>query len=166
MNRKDFMRITSFPGIGYGLLFYEIEALMKFIKSTRKKFKAKRFAWGAASSAYQTEGAVNEDGKTPSIWDKFSHLKNKVKNNENGDVATDFYHRYTEDIKLLEKMNMNSFRFSLAWTRIIPEGTGKVNPKGVDFYHRVIDQCLKQGIVPWVTLYHWDLPRILQDKGG
>ncbi len=139
---------------------------MKFIKSTRKKLNPKRFAWGAATAAYQTEGAINEDGKSPSIWDVFTHKKNKIKNNENGDVATDFYHRYAEDIKLVEKMKMNAFRFSLSWPRIMPDGTGKVNSKGVDFYQRVIDQSLKRGIESWVTLYHWDLPQILEDKGG
>lgn len=125
-----------------------------------------KFAWGVATSAYQTEGAITADGKSLSIWDNFSHKKNKIKNNENGDVAVDYYNRYSEDIELIRNMNMNAFRFSLSWPRILPEGTGKVNTKGVDFYKRVIDTCLQKGIEPWITLYHWDLPQVLEDKGG
>lgn len=124
------------------------------------------FLWGVATAAYQIEGAVNEDGRSPSIWDTFSHTPGKIKTGENGDVACDFYHRYHDDIALIREMNMQVHRFSLAWPRILPGGTGPVNPKGLDFYHRVIDRTLELGLQPWVTLYHWDLPQVLEDKGG
>ncbi len=124
------------------------------------------FLWGVATAAYQIEGAVNEDGRSPSIWDTFSHTPGKIKTGENGDVACDFYHRYQGDIALIREMNMQVHRFSLAWPRILPGGTGPVNPKGLDFYHRVIDRTLELGLEPWVTLYHWDLPQALEDKGG
>ncbi|GIW34874.1 GH1 family beta-glucosidase [Meiothermus sp.] len=124
------------------------------------------FRWGVATAAYQIEGAVNEDGRSPSIWDTFSHTPGKIKTGENGDVACDFYHRYREDIAFIREMNMQVNRFSLAWPRILPEGTGPVNPKGLDYYHRVIDRTLELGLEPWVTLYHWDLPQVLEDKGG
>ncbi|MBN2613483.1 MAG: beta-glucosidase [Bacteroidales bacterium] len=139
---------------------------MKFLKSIHKKTKRKYFAWGAAAAAYQTEGAVDTDGKGPSIWDVFTHRKGKIKNNENGDTATDFYRNYKEDIRLLHSINLNAFRFSLSWPRIMPEGRGAINEKGLDYYEKVIDFCLERGIEPWVTLYHWDLPQALEDKGG
>ncbi|GIW23856.1 GH1 family beta-glucosidase [Meiothermus sp.] len=124
------------------------------------------FRWGVATAAYQIEGAVNEDGRSPSIWDTFSHTPGKIKTGENGDVACDFYHRYREDIAFIREMNMQVNRFSLSWPRILPGGTGAVNQKGLDFYHRVIDRTLELGLEPWVTLYHWDLPQVLEDKGG
>ena len=124
------------------------------------------FFWGTATASYQIEGATDKDGKSKSIWDTFTHTPGKVKNNENGDTAVDHYHRYEEDIELMANINLNSYRFSLAWTRIIPEGIGKINPKGVDFYSRLIDKCLEKNIEPFITLYHWDLPQSLQDKGG
>jgi beta-glucosidase len=117
------------------------------------------FLWGVATSSYQIEGAVNQDGRSPSIWDTFSHTTAKIKTGENGDLACDFYHRYQGDIALISEMNMQVNRFSLAWPRILPGGTGQVNQKGLDFYHRVIDRTLELGLEPWVTLYHWDQPR-------
>ena len=124
------------------------------------------FKWGVACASYQVEGAWNIDGKGPSIWDNFSHKRRKIHNQENGDVATDFYHRYKEDIELLKDLGFSVFRFSISWSRIFPEGTGEINPKGVEFYHKVIDECVAAGIEPWITLYHWDLPQALQDQGG
>ncbi len=124
------------------------------------------FLWGVATAAYQIEGGWNEDGKGPSIWDTFSHKKGNIKNNETGDVSCDFYHNYASDIGLVKKMNMDVFRFSTSWSRVLPNGIGQVNQKGLDFYHRVIDSCLEQGVQPWITLYHWDLPQALEDKGG
>ncbi|RDI96096.1 beta-glucosidase [Meiothermus sp. QL-1] len=124
------------------------------------------FRWGVATSAYQIEGAVREDGRGPSIWDTFAHAPGRIKTGENGDVACDFYHRYAEDIALIRSLNFQAHRFSLAWPRILPEGRGRVNPKGLDFYHRVIDRTLELGLEPWVTLYHWDLPQALEDQGG
>jgi len=126
----------------------------------------KDFVWGAATSAYQIEGAWNEDGKGKSIWDTFSHIPGKVANNENGDIAVDHYHRYKDDIRLMADLGLKAYRFSTSWTRILPDGTGKVNKKGLDFYDRLIDELLKNKIEPYVCLFHWDLPQALQDKGG
>ncbi|MCF0147573.1 MAG: beta-glucosidase [Clostridium sp.] len=127
---------------------------------------AKDFLFGAASASYQVEGAWNEDGKGVSNWDVFSKIPGKTFEGTNGDVAVDHYHRYKEDIKLMAEMGLESYRFSISWPRIIPNGTGEVNPKGLEFYNNIIDECLKYGIVPFVTLYHWDLPQVLEEKGG
>jgi len=126
----------------------------------------KNFIWGVATSAYQIEGAWNEDGRGLSIWDTFSHTPGKIANNENGDIAADHYHRWKEDIALLSDMGIQAYRFSTAWPRILPDGTGKVNKKGLDFYDRLVDELLKRKIEPYVCLFHWDLPQTLQDKGG
>jgi beta-glucosidase len=124
------------------------------------------FAWGAASSAYQIEGAWNEDGRGLSIWDTFSHTRGRVERSENGDIACDFYHRWQQDLNLASELNLNAFRFSISWPRIFPSGTGQINPAGLDFYDRLVDGLLACGIEPYLTLYHWDLPQALQDKGG
>ncbi|MGX1669089.1 GH1 family beta-glucosidase [Streptomyces sp. NPDC055400] len=124
------------------------------------------FAWGTATSAYQIEGAVAEDGRAPSIWDTFSHTPGKVDNDDHGDVACDHYHRWREDIALMKQLGTNAYRLSLAWPRIVPGGDGPVNAKGLDFYDQLIDGLLEAGIEPSVTLYHWDLPQTLQDRGG
>ena len=124
------------------------------------------FLIGAATAAYQVEGAVKEDGKGVSNWDVFSRIEGKTLNNTNGDIAVDFYHHYREDIALMAEMGLESYRFSIAWTRIYPDGTGRVNQKGIEFYNAVIDECLNYGIVPFVTLYHWDLPQALEENGG
>jgi beta-glucosidase len=124
------------------------------------------FLWGVATAAYQIEGGHDADGKGPSIWDTFSHRKGKIDRNEHGDVSCDFYHTYKQDLALLKSLNMDVFRFSTAWARVLPNGTGQVNNKGLDFYKRVVDTCLEMGIQPWMTLYHWDLPQALEDRGG
>jgi beta-glucosidase len=124
------------------------------------------FYWGVATAAYQIEGAWDADGKGESIWDKFTHKASNVKDRTNGKEATDFYNRYEADLKLLKNLNFKNFRFSFSWPRILPDGTGKVNEKGIDFYDRMIDSCLELGIEPWAMLYHWDLPQKLSDKGG
>lgn len=124
------------------------------------------FRWGVATSAYQIEGAWDEDGKGVSIWDTFAHTPGKVKNDENADVANDHYHRYPEDVALMKEIGANAYRFSIAWPRIFPEGTGSPNPKGLDFYSRLVDELLAADIEPFVTLYHWDLPQKLQDDHG
>ena len=126
----------------------------------------KDFIWGVATSAYQIEGAWNEDGRGLSIWDTFSHTPGKIANNENGNIAADHYHRWKEDIALLSDMGIQAYRFSTAWPRILPDGTGKVNKKGLDFYDRIVDELLKRKIEPYVCLFHWDLPQTLQDMGG
>src|SRR5499427_9031976 len=122
------------------------------------------FKWGVATSSYQIEGAWNEDGKGPSIWDTFTHVPGNVRNNDNGDVANDHYHRYKEDVALMNDIGATAYRFSIAWPRIFPEGTGRPNPKGLDFYKRLVDALLTAGIEPFATLYHWDLPQTLQDR--
>ena len=126
----------------------------------------KGFYWGTATAAYQVEGAVHEDGRGDSIWDRFAHTPGKIKDGSTGDVACDHYHRYREDIGLMRAMNLNSYRFSIAWPRVFPSGTGAVNSKGLDFYKRLLDELLAAGIRPLPTLYHWDLPQALEDRGG
>jgi beta-glucosidase len=116
------------------------------------------FVWGVATSAYQIEGAVNIDGRGPSIWDVFSHTAGKIVHGDTGDIACDHYHHWKEDIQLMKNLGIKSYRFSLAWPRILPEGRGKVNQPGLDFYSRLIDALLEAGILPMVTLFHWDLP--------
>ncbi len=126
----------------------------------------KDFLWGTATAAFQIEGAVNEDGRGESIWDRFSHTPGKVYRNQNADIACDHYHRYREDIRLMKNVGLRSYRFSIAWSRIFPAGGGKLNIPGLDFYQRLVDDLLADEIVPMITLYHWDLPQSLQDKGG
>ncbi|MBN1438094.1 MAG: beta-glucosidase [Anaerolineales bacterium] len=124
------------------------------------------FLWGVSSSAYQIEGAWNEDGKGPSIWDWYSHLPGKTARGETGDVACDHYHRWREDLDLLKALGVGAYRFSVSWSRVIPEGRGKINPKGLDFYDRLVDGLLERGIEPFPTLHHFDLPLALHKKGG
>jgi beta-glucosidase len=124
------------------------------------------FVWGAATAAYQIEGAWNEDGKGESIWDRFSHTPGMITNADTGDVACDHYHRYTEDIALMRALGLKAYRFSTAWTRVFPDGRGCINSKGLDFYDRLVDAMCAANLEPFLTLYHWDLPQALQDQGG
>ena len=124
------------------------------------------FRWGAATASYQIEGAVAEDGRTPSIWDTFSHTPGKVVGGDTGDMAADHYHRYRDDIALMGGLGLTAYRFSASWSRVVPGGSGAVNPSGIDFYSRLVDELLGQGIEPLLTLYHWDLPQELEDAGG
>ena len=124
------------------------------------------FYWGTATSAYQIEGAWNEDGKGPSIWDTFAHTPGKIQNGDTGDVADDHYHRYREDVGLMKDLGASAYRFSISWPRIFPQGVGTPNLRGIDFYNRLVDELRRAGIEPFATLYHWDLPQALQDKGG
>jgi beta-glucosidase len=126
----------------------------------------KDFVWGAATAAYQVEGAWREDGKGESIWDRFSHTPGRVERGETGDVACDQYRRYGEDIALMRALGLGAYRFSISWPRIFPAGRGEVNAKGLDHYERLVDALLAAGIAPWVTLYHWDLPLTLESEGG
>jgi beta-glucosidase len=124
------------------------------------------FLWGAATSAYQIEGAADEDGRGASIWDTFCATPGKVANGDSGEIACDSYNRYAQDIALMRELGLNAFRFSIAWPRIVPNGRGRVNEPGLDFYDRLVDELLAAGIRPFVTLYHWDLPQALEDAGG
>ncbi len=124
------------------------------------------FVWGAATASYQIEGAVNEDGRGPSIWDTFSRSPGRVYAGHTGDVACDHYHRYVEDVALMADLGLASYRYSIAWPRVQPDGTGPVNTRGLDFYDRLTDELIGKGIDPVVTLYHWDLPQALEDRGG
>ncbi|MFZ4549219.1 MAG: glycoside hydrolase family 1 protein, partial [Bacteroidales bacterium] len=133
--------------------------------STEKGFGS-GFNWGVSTAAYQIEGAWNIDGKGKSIWDTFSNTKGKTWQGQNGNIACDFYHRFEQDIRLMVRLKIPNFRFSLSWSRIIPNGIGNVNPLGIEYYNRVIDFCLEVGIEPWISLYHWDLPHELENKGG
>lgn len=126
----------------------------------------KGFLWGSATASYQVEGAVNVDGRGPSIWDTFSHTPGKTNDGDTGDVANDHYHLYKQDVALMKAMGLQTYRFSVAWPRIFPNGTGSSNPKGIDFYSRLVDELLANNIQPYCTLFHWDLPQALEDKGG
>ncbi|MDR2228407.1 MAG: beta-glucosidase [Flavobacteriaceae bacterium] len=132
---------------------------------TKEAF-GKDFIWGVSTAAYQIEGAHNLDGKGPSVWDIFVQKRNKIFRNHTGDIACDHYNRYIDDLYLMHSMNIRNYRFSVSWSRILPEGTGQINQAGIDFYNKLIDFSLELGITPWVTLYHWDLPHSLEVKGG
>ncbi|MCL1671115.1 GH1 family beta-glucosidase [Elizabethkingia ursingii] len=132
---------------------------------TKEAF-GKDFIWGVSTAAYQIEGAHNLDGKGPSVWDTFVQKRNKIFRNHTGDIACDHYNRYIDDLYLMHSMNIRNYRFSVSWSRILPEGTGRINQAGIDFYNKLIDLSLELGITPWVTLYHWDLPHSLEVKGG
>ncbi len=124
------------------------------------------FVWGAATSAYQIEGAWDKDGKGPSIWDTFAHTPGKIDGGDTGDIAIDHYHRYQEDVQLAKQLDLTAYRFSVSWPRIFPAGKGQINQRGLDFYDRLVDSMVALGIEPYITLYHYDLPQALEDKGG
>jgi len=124
------------------------------------------FRWGTAVAAFQVEGAVNADGRAASIWDTFTKKKGRIKNSDHADTACDFYTNYESDLDLVRELGFEHFRFSISWSRILPKGTGEINQAGIDFYNRLIDKCLQLGIEPWITVYHWDLPQALEDRGG
>ncbi|HJT18460.1 MAG TPA: family 1 glycosylhydrolase, partial [Thermoanaerobaculia bacterium] len=124
------------------------------------------FLWGAATSAYQVEGSPLADGAGPSIWHRFSHTPGRVASNETGDVACDHYHRYETDIALMRELGLTAYRFSVSWSRVFPDGKGRVNEKGLDFYRRLVDALRNANIQPLITLFHWDLPAALDDRGG
>ncbi len=137
----------------------------EFSNLTKRQFGGE-FVWGVSTAAYQIEGACQSDDKGESIWDRFVKKKGAIYRGEHGDIACDFYNRYEQDIQLMQEMNLRNFRFSISWTRVIPNGYGTGSRDGIDFYNRVIDFCLERGITPWVTLYHWDLPQKLEELGG
>lgn len=133
---------------------------------TQRRQFPRDFLWGAATSAYQIEGSPLADGAGPSIWHRFSHTPGRTMNDETGDVACDHYRRYKDDVALMRELGLKSYRFSISWSRVLPDGTGAVNERGLDFYRRLVDELLAAGIQPLVTLYHWDLPAALDDRGG
>ena len=124
------------------------------------------FTWGFAASGYQVEGAAAEDGRGRSIWDTFAGQPGAIADGSTGDVATDHYHRYPEDVRLMADLGARAYRFSIGWPRVLPTGTGDVNQRGIDFYERLVDALLDAGVQPLVNLFHWDLPQALQDRGG
>jgi beta-glucosidase len=139
---------------------------MESIANDGRRLFPPEFRWGAAVSAYQIEGAVGEDGRGESIWDRFSALPGNIVGGDSGAVACDSYHRYRDDVRLMRELGLDAYRFSIAWPRILPEGRGQANAAGLDFYDRFVDELLEAGIEPFVTLYHWDLPQALEDRGG
>jgi beta-glucosidase len=166
ISRRDFMggmigavALSSFPARGLGML---ADPGTPFAPHQFPK----DFLWGAATASYQIEGAWKEDGKGESIWDRFSHTTGLVKGGDTGDTACDSYHRYKEDIAIAKKLNIKSYRFSISWPRIQADGAGKPNENGLDYYKRLTDELQHAGLRPLATLYHWDLPQALQDKGG
>ena len=161
VNRREFLRGAAAAATATALR----PSWMSAQRATPLRFPD-HFLWGVATSAYQIEGAVHEDGRGESVWDRFSHTPGKTKFGQNGDIACDHYHRWKEDLALLKSLGLTSYRFSTAWPRIQPSGSGKANPKGVDFYSRLVDELLRLGIRPLPTLYHWDLPTPLEDAGG
>ena len=175
MNRRQFLNYSAALAGSAAFSRYAIAATpfapfasdgaMPAIDVAGARFPSE-FHWGTATASYQVEGAWDEDGKGKSIWDTFSHTVGKVKGGDTGDVACDSYHRYKEDIALMKQMNQKSCRFSIAWTRIQPNGTGAVNQKGLDFYSRYVDELLAAGIRPMCTVFHWDLPQAMEDQGG
>ena len=126
----------------------------------------KGFVWGAATSSYQVEGATSEDGRSEGIWDRFCKIPGAVRNGESGEVACDFFHRYPDDVRLMQELGVDAFRFSVSWPRILPDGRGRIEPRGLDFYDRLVDELLAAEIRPFLNLYHWDLPQTLEDEGG
>lgn len=173
-NRRDFMKTAGLTAMGLSaapLIFSSCNNDTKVSEqtagignATNKLSFPDGFLWGTATASYQVEGAANEDGRGKTVWDTFSHTPGKVLNNDTGDVACDFYHKYKEDIQLMKSLNVQSYRFSIAWSRIFPDGAKTPNQKGVDFYNRLADELLANGIKPFATLFHWDLPQALEDK--
>jgi beta-glucosidase len=163
MQRRDFLRSGSLLAAASTLA--PSAALAAPAAVPERQFPA-GFLWGSATASYQVEGAVHEDGRGPSIWDTFSHTPGKVHNGDTGDVADDYFHRYKDDIALMKALGLKTCRFSIAWSRVFPSGIGTPNPKGLDFYKRMTDELHANGIEPYCTLYHWDLPQALEDKGG
>jgi beta-glucosidase len=170
LSRRRFAKMAAWSALG--ILPRSAEAVeatstsaTEFPKGSPAAFP-RGFLWGTATSAYQIEGAVHEDGRGPSIWDQFVHASGKIIDQSTADIANDHYHRYKEDVQLIKELGAKAYRFSIAWPRVFPEGSGTPNPKGLDFYARLLDELLANGIEPFATLYHWDLPQALQDRYG
>lgn len=171
MNRRDFLRSSVASGsiAVSDRVFGASPALSPLPEGHQGHHGAQfppDFLWGIATAAFQVEGAWNEDGKGESIWDRFTHTQGKIRGGATADIACDDYHRFREDVALVKQLNLKSYRFSISWPRIQPSGTGQPNPKGLDHYSRLVDTVLAAGIRPFCTMYHWDLPQGLEDKGG
>src|SRR5215212_10272138 len=166
--RRQFAKLAGLSALG--MAAPPVQAADSRARRTKDRYAPalfpKDFVWGTATSAYQIEGAVNDDGRGRSIWDTFSHMPGKIGDGGNADRANDHFHRYKEDVRLIKDLGVKAYRFSIAWPRVFPEGTGAPNPKGLDFYNRLLDELLANGIEPYATLYHWDLPQALQDRVG
>jgi beta-glucosidase len=162
VKRREFLRCAAIAGSGVALRTLADQPA----DATRVGHFPPGFLWGAATAAYQVEGAWQADGRGESIWDRFAHTPGRVVNGDTGDVACDSFHRYADDIALLRQLNLHSYRFSISWPRIQPRGRGTANEKGLDYYKRLADAALAAGIRPLATLYHWDLPQALEDEGG
>jgi len=167
-SRRTFAKVLGLSSVG--LSFPQIGDAAISTSQPESASSPKRFPdgflWGSATAAYQVEGAAREQGRGVSIWDTFAHTSGKTDHGDTGDVADDFFHRYRDDIQLMRELGLTCFRFSVAWPRIFPNGTGAPNPQGFAFYDRLADALLEAGIQPFCTLYHWDLPQTLQDRGG
>jgi beta-glucosidase len=171
LSRRHFARMAAWSALGISTNFAEASQA-----DSRKENRLPNrslssgfpsdFLWGTATSAYQIEGAVHEDGRGPSIWDRYAHTPGKIADHSNADFASDSYHRYKEDVQLVKALGGKAYRFSIAWPRVFPEGAGTPNPKGLDFYNRLLDELLANGVEPFATMYHWDLPQALQDRFG
>ncbi len=170
-SRRQFARIAGWSALGMSTLSSRSGLAQSGLESGSQKRRAATgfpndFVWGTATSSYQVEGAVNEEGRGPSIWDRFAHTPGMISDRSTGDIATDHFHRYREDVQLMKALGAKAYRFSIAWPRVFPDGAGSPNPKGLDFYNRLLDELAANGIEPFVTLYHWDLPQALQDRHG
>ena len=165
-SRRQFARLAGFSALGMASARPQDSVTQPASDRRASTSFPSGFIWGTATSAYQIEGAVKEDGRGQSIWDTFSHTLGRIRDHSNGDRADDHYHRYKEDVGLLKGLGVKAYRFSIAWPRVFPDGTGAPNPKGLDFYNRLLDELLANGIEPFATLYHWDLPQALQDRVG
>jgi beta-glucosidase len=166
LTRRDLAKVTGSAALGsLGTNAGDAAAESRENNASMRRFPD-GFLWGTATASYQIEGAWNEDGKGESIWDRFAHTPGKIQNGDTGDVALDHYHRYKDDVALIKSLGAGAYRFSIAWPRIFPEGAGAPNLKGLDFYSRLVDELLANGIAPFATLYHWDLPQALQDRWG
>ena len=167
-SRRHFARLAGFSALG--MAASPVAAADSETKTAADRHAPapfpEGFVWGTATSAYQIEGAVNEDGRGRSIWDTFAHTPGKIADRSNADRANDHYHRYKDDVGLIRDLGVKAYRFSIAWPRVFPDGTGKPNPNGLDFYNRLLDELLANGIEPYATLYHRDLPQALQDRVG
>jgi beta-glucosidase len=165
-SRRQFARLAGLSALGIATSGRAADGDARPVPDRHAAGFPKDFIWGTATSSYQIEGAVDEDGRGRSIWDTFSHTPGKIADGSNADRANDHYHRYKQDVGLIKDLGVKAYRFSIAWPRVFPEGTGAPNPKGLDFYDRLLDELLNNGIEPYATLYHWDLPQALQDRVG